>query len=187
MTSDPKETAAAGADLQLEVAAGPQREQVTSAADGECVAAQLSAAMAGSGYGELALDRLLQAFRRALAAALWPSQRLNPGRPARVSWQVNETYVLVEVEGWEAAPAGPPLQGPHAPQFRRPPAGGDGPVPRSYAWLRCHRLDRCLEVCSYSFLEAASPCRACPGRGAGGHSAESRAEAGKKGSRRGGG
>jgi hypothetical protein len=149
MVSDPKETAAAGAGQQREAAVVGRREQVTSADDGERVITRLRAAMARSAYDELALDRLLQALGRALPAALWRAQRLSPGRPAWVTWQVNQEYVLAEVEGCEALPAESPLQGPHAPQFRQPPAGGERPVPRSYTWLRCHRRDSRLEGCSY--------------------------------------
>jgi hypothetical protein len=149
MVSEPKEAGAAGVGQRLEAAAAPRREQVTSAADGERVVAQLLAAMAGSAYDALALERLLPELGRALAAALWRARRLSPARPASVTWQVNGAYALVEVEGWEAVAAEAPLQGPHAPQFRRSPAGGEGPGPRSYAWLRCHRHDSRLEVCSY--------------------------------------
>jgi hypothetical protein len=149
MVSDPKEMGAVGAGQQREAAVVGRREQVTSADDGERVVVKLRAAMVTSAYDELALDRLLQALGRALPAALWRAQRLSPGRPAWVSWQVNEEYVLVEVEGQEAIPAESPLQGPHAPQFRRSPAGGEGPVPRSYTWLRCYRQDSRLEGCSY--------------------------------------
>jgi hypothetical protein len=137
------------ADLvqQTEAAAVWRREPITSLDDALRIIEVVLGEMVRHGYAGSALERVRHAAEEAVLSALQQLQATTPGRPSRLSYQVNADYVLVEVEGRAGASNPPGLQGPHA---APPPGGGAGPPwLRSYAWLRCDRQDSRLQLCRY--------------------------------------